>query len=239
LQSVAEAYIIDCVKSKCTIGDSSIDISSAGSIYNYYCSSKGFPANVPATTTQAGAQATTTVYVTVCSSSGVSTGGLAYSTVGKIWGLFFVFLVYLTCFDHIPFKIAFVFPLGGELTPFFHRASSSPPETSSPGNGGGASTSSESATSASQTSTAIATPSAISCSDPKWEPSPDNWYDANVDYEMVGWWANSTGKRGSTSFVDWLAQSFGDLSHNQQCGIDQSCAAPDCPCKQIQFCITV
>jgi hypothetical protein len=63
LQPAAEAYITSCVKSACTVGDSSIDISSAGSIYNYYCSSKGFLVNVPATTTQGGSQATTTMYV--------------------------------------------------------------------------------------------------------------------------------------------------------------------------------
>lgn len=84
LQPAAEAYITSCVKSACTVGDSSIDISSAGSIYEYYCSSKGFPINVPATTTQEGTQATTTVYVTVYRSSGVVTNELTYSTAGKI-----------------------------------------------------------------------------------------------------------------------------------------------------------
>ncbi|PMD14961.1 hypothetical protein NA56DRAFT_710414 [Hyaloscypha hepaticicola] len=44
----------------CTVGDSSIDISSAGSIYIDYCSSQGFPINVPAFTTD-NPQATTTV----------------------------------------------------------------------------------------------------------------------------------------------------------------------------------
>jgi hypothetical protein len=96
LQSAAESYLTSCVKTACTVGDSSIDISSAGSIYNYYCSAEN-AANVPATTTQDGAQTTTTmyVYVTVYRSSGVSAGGLAYSMVGKIWGLFF-FLVYIS-----------------------------------------------------------------------------------------------------------------------------------------------
>ena len=95
LQSAAESYITACVKTSCTVGDSSIDISSAGSIYNSYCSSKGFPVNAPAATTQAGAQATTTVYVTVYRSSGVAAGGLAYSRVGKSLVLFFL-LVYLS-----------------------------------------------------------------------------------------------------------------------------------------------
>jgi hypothetical protein len=95
LQSAAESYITSCVKSGCTVGDSSIDISSAGSIYNYYCSSIGFPVNVPATTTQGSVQATTTVYVTVYGSGGVLTGGLAYSTVEKIWGLLSIILVHI------------------------------------------------------------------------------------------------------------------------------------------------
>jgi len=64
LQSVAELFLTSCVKSGCTVGDSSIDISSAGSIYIDYCSSQGFPVSVFASTTQ-NPQATTTVYVTV------------------------------------------------------------------------------------------------------------------------------------------------------------------------------
>jgi hypothetical protein len=85
LQPVAESYITSCVKGKCTVGASSIDIASAGSIYNSYCSSLGFLVNVPATTTQESAQTTATMYVTVYRSSGVLAGGSAYSTVGKIW----------------------------------------------------------------------------------------------------------------------------------------------------------
>ncbi|PMD38761.1 hypothetical protein L207DRAFT_530231 [Hyaloscypha variabilis F] len=61
LQSVAESFLTSCVQSSCTVGDSSIDISSAGSIYLEYCSSQGFPINVPASTTQEIPQATTTV----------------------------------------------------------------------------------------------------------------------------------------------------------------------------------
>ncbi|PMD49106.1 uncharacterized protein K444DRAFT_671109 [Hyaloscypha bicolor E] len=59
-QSIAESFLTSCVKSGCTVGDSSIDISSAGSIYIDYCSSQGFPVNVPASTTH-NPQATTTV----------------------------------------------------------------------------------------------------------------------------------------------------------------------------------
>jgi hypothetical protein len=97
LQSVAEAYLTSCVKNRCSVGDSSIDISSAGSIYENYCSSKGFPVNVPATTTPpAGAQATTTVYVTVYSSSGLPSSRLAHSMVWNVWGLCFFLSVYIS-----------------------------------------------------------------------------------------------------------------------------------------------
>jgi hypothetical protein len=52
LQPIAEQYLTACVKSACTIGDSSLDISSAGSIYGYYCTSLGYTvAYTPATTT--------------------------------------------------------------------------------------------------------------------------------------------------------------------------------------------
>jgi hypothetical protein len=71
LQSAAELYLTSCVGSACTIGDSSIDMSSAGSIYNNYCSSQGFLADVAATTTEDGVQGTTTGYVTVYRSSGI------------------------------------------------------------------------------------------------------------------------------------------------------------------------
>jgi hypothetical protein len=72
LQSVAKSYLTSCVKAGCTVGDSSIDIASAGSIYDYYCSSLGFPVNLPASTTaQSGTQATKTAYVTLHRSSAV------------------------------------------------------------------------------------------------------------------------------------------------------------------------
>ena len=53
LQSVAQSYVSQCVKTRCTIGDSEIDISSAVSIYDSYCVANGFPVNVPATPTRA------------------------------------------------------------------------------------------------------------------------------------------------------------------------------------------
>jgi hypothetical protein len=58
LQSVAQSYVSECVKTKCTIGDSEIDISSAVSIYDAYCVANGFPVDVPTTPTPA-AQPTT------------------------------------------------------------------------------------------------------------------------------------------------------------------------------------
>jgi hypothetical protein len=65
LQAVAESFLASCVKNACTVGDSSIDISSAGSIYSSYCSA-ALAASVPATTTQDGTsgQPITTMYVT-------------------------------------------------------------------------------------------------------------------------------------------------------------------------------
>jgi hypothetical protein len=62
LQPMAESFLTSCVKSGCTVGDSSIDISSAGSIYIDYCSSQGYPVSFSASTTQ-NPQATTTAYV--------------------------------------------------------------------------------------------------------------------------------------------------------------------------------
>lgn len=115
LQLVAQSYLTSCVKSLCTVGDPSVDISSAGSIYRYYCSSNGYPVDVPATVTQDsaratathggaqptsthggaqptttydGAQPTITAYVTVYSSNGASSAGLAYFTVANICMLF-------------------------------------------------------------------------------------------------------------------------------------------------------
>lgn len=49
-QSVAESYLTSCVKARCTAGDPSIDISSAGSIYSDYCTPKGY-ISIAATTT--------------------------------------------------------------------------------------------------------------------------------------------------------------------------------------------
>jgi hypothetical protein len=51
LQSAAEYYLASCVSNSCTVGDSFIDILSAGSIYEYYYSSKGFLVAAAGTTT--------------------------------------------------------------------------------------------------------------------------------------------------------------------------------------------
>jgi hypothetical protein len=96
LQSVAESFLTSCVKNACTVGDSSIDISSAGSIYDLYCSSQGFPTNGAATTTEESSQATTTVYVTVYRSSATSSDGIAPSTAAKFWGLLSFILVHIS-----------------------------------------------------------------------------------------------------------------------------------------------
>jgi len=55
LQSVATSYLSSCVDKGCTVGDFSIDVSSAISIYDSYCQGNGFAAmgNSPAATTAA------------------------------------------------------------------------------------------------------------------------------------------------------------------------------------------
>jgi hypothetical protein len=95
LQRAAESFLTACVKSACTVGDSSIDISSAGSIYEYYCTSLGYPLNVPATTTQENQQATTTVYVTVSCFS-ANSNGIGPSTAVLLCGLLSFVLVYIS-----------------------------------------------------------------------------------------------------------------------------------------------
>jgi hypothetical protein len=95
LQKAAESFLTSCVKSACTVGDSSIDISSAGSIYDYYCTSLGYPVNALATTTQESLQATTTVYVTVsCSSANFN--GIGPCTAVILCGLLSFVLVYIS-----------------------------------------------------------------------------------------------------------------------------------------------
>lgn len=64
LQQPAQSYLTSCVEEWCTVGDSKIDASSAGSIYAQYCAEKGYspaaePATVQATTTGPGASTPT------------------------------------------------------------------------------------------------------------------------------------------------------------------------------------
>jgi hypothetical protein len=64
LQQPAQEYLTSCVEEGCTVGNSEIDASSAGSIYAQYCAEKGYspatePATVQATTTGPGASTTT------------------------------------------------------------------------------------------------------------------------------------------------------------------------------------
>jgi hypothetical protein len=73
-QPVAVSYLSSCVSKSCTVGDAQIDVNSAITVYDGYCSSNGYLATAPATTsaqTTQGPIVTTTVYVTK-PSSGVS-----------------------------------------------------------------------------------------------------------------------------------------------------------------------
>jgi hypothetical protein len=56
LQQPAQQWLTSCIQSSCSVGDASIDASTAGSIYSQYCAEKGYiagavPANVEATIT--------------------------------------------------------------------------------------------------------------------------------------------------------------------------------------------
>lgn len=102
LQSVAESYLTSCVQNSCTVGDSSIDMSSAGSIYNYYCSSQGFPVNVLATTTQEGTQATATMYVLYLLPIGSTPVDWPIPRWGRFGSAFLPFGTYPKCLACIP-----------------------------------------------------------------------------------------------------------------------------------------
>jgi hypothetical protein len=83
----------------------------------------------------------------------------------------------------------------------------------------------------------VPSPTIIACSDPSWEPNPQNWVDAHVDSELASWWSRTASERGSRTFVDWVSSSFGDTSRGQHCGIgaSSSCSAPDCQSKVVFF----
>jgi hypothetical protein len=95
-QPVAVSYLNSCVSKSCTVGNAQIDINSAVTVYDGYCTSNGYSATAPATTpaqTTQGPIATTTVYVTK-TSSGVS---LSLGLVG--WDV--ILTVLSTLFDGI------------------------------------------------------------------------------------------------------------------------------------------
>lgn len=97
LQSLAVAYLTSCVANQCTLGQSTNDISSAVSIYEDYCASKGFVVNVPAATTGTGGNTGTSIINTPASSSttsspsshssgssgGLSPGAISGITIGS------------------------------------------------------------------------------------------------------------------------------------------------------------
>lgn len=78
LMPVANSYLTGCVKSACTIGDYSIDLSSAAGLYNGYCNGLGY---YLATTTTADATTTPTLVpggttLVVTETSGLSNVGV-------------------------------------------------------------------------------------------------------------------------------------------------------------------
>jgi hypothetical protein len=93
-QSEALALLSTCISSACTVGDVSIDLSSASSIYTAYCNATvGVPPTVAATTTPSTPEATTTVYVTVTRSSTLQLGT---TSVPGCWLLPFILVLILT-----------------------------------------------------------------------------------------------------------------------------------------------
>lgn len=75
LQAPAQVYLTSCVERYCTVGDSRIDASTAGSIYADYCAQKGYSLAAPATV-----QATTTAGAGVKTGTGTAAGGAATPT---------------------------------------------------------------------------------------------------------------------------------------------------------------
>ena len=74
-------------------------------------------------------------------------------------------------------------------------------------------------------------PSDVSCSDPSWAVTPENWQDANVDFNLRDWWNNNitASQKSSNSFVGLLFNISGNGA--QQCGVgaDSTCGLPYCP----------
>ena len=71
LQPVASRYLSSCVLQKCTVGDSSIDLSSALGLYETYCWDKDF---VPVTTTAAVSKAGQGTFTTSMQGTQSNTG---------------------------------------------------------------------------------------------------------------------------------------------------------------------
>ncbi|KIW92079.1 uncharacterized protein Z519_07063 [Cladophialophora bantiana CBS 173.52] len=74
LQAAAESFLTSCIQESCTVGDTSVNIAAAVSIYGGYCTSLGYtalPANNVAETTAVGSNPTT---------AGSNNGGGAAST---------------------------------------------------------------------------------------------------------------------------------------------------------------
>jgi hypothetical protein len=87
-------------------------------------------------------------------------------------------------------------------------------------------------TSSTSVSASLPTPSNIPpsnialCNDPLWIPSPENWVNASVDYELqqrASQWGNGV------KFTDFIGNYTGN--RNIQCGIGytSTCTVPDCP----------
>lgn len=123
-QSDALALLSTCISSACTVGDVSIDLSSASSIYTAYCNAAvGVPPTVAATTTSSTPEATTTVYVTVTRSRALRLGATSAS---GCWLLPFILVfIFATSYTHYMYRSI-------EANRINHRASL-PHSTSSPG----------------------------------------------------------------------------------------------------------
>lgn len=77
LQPAAESFLTSCIKESCTVGDTSLIIASAVSMYGGYCTSRGYTAALPATnvaeTTSPGSEPTS-------SHTSGATGSIASTT---------------------------------------------------------------------------------------------------------------------------------------------------------------
>ena len=115
LQQPAQDYLTSCVEQSCTVGDSRIDASTAGSIYAEYCAQKGYgaasqPATVQATATGPGASTATVgggvgggpTASSTSNSQGSSSGSGPLSTSSIIGLVVVVVLAVLVCLACLP-----------------------------------------------------------------------------------------------------------------------------------------